>query len=288
MNKIICDQMATLALVTMFNQEDQKVPLKVAKVLPQIASAVDMMVDIFNAGGRVFYLGSGSGGKIGILDASECPPTFGVDDDQFIAILSGGVEAAVGWREDTEDDRELAVSDLTSKNFSRKDILIAVTASGSTPYAIAGINYAKEIGAKAIAICCSSVSVAEAIADLAIVADVGPELLLGSTRLKAGTAQKMILNMLSTCTMIKLGKTYNNMMIGVRPINSKLKKRIVNIIMDITQVNDDQASQALQAADNDAKVAVLMLKFKLSKRMAREMLKSHQGFLRRALEANEE
>lgn len=287
MNKIICDQMPTLDMVAMFNQEDQKVSLQIAKILPQIASAVEMMVDVFNAGGRVFYLGSGSGGKIGVLDASECPPTFGVDDYQFIAVLSGGVEAAVGWREDTEDDQELAVSDLTSKNFSCNDILIAVTASGSTPYAIAGLNYAKQIGAKAIAICCSIASVAEEIADLSIVADVGPELLLGSTRLKAGTAQKMILNMLSTCTMIKIGKTYNNMMIGVRPINSKLQKRIVNIIMDITQVNEDRASHALQAADNDAKVAVLMLKCNLSKAAAQEALKSHQGFLRKALEANE-
>lgn len=283
MGKTTIDQISTLEMVRLFNHEDKKVAYAVEKVLPSVANAVEMIVGQLKDGGRMFYLGSGSGGKIAVLDASECPPTFGVDDEMVTAVLSGGVHAVYSWLEETEDNEELAICDLQAKGFQKNDILVAVTASGTTPYALSGIQYAKKIGAQTIGICCNLKSDLEKLTDLCIMIDVGDEVLLGSTRLKAGTAQKMVLNMLSSCTMIKLGKTYQNFMIEVRPINCKLRKRIVDIIVKVADVEDKVAKQALDNAEGNAKAAILMLKKNLTLTEAKELIAQHQGFLSEAL-----
>lgn len=283
MKNVAFDDASTVELVTMFNHEDQKVAGAVEKVLPAIAQAVDQIVWQLQNGGRMFYIGSGSGGKIAVLDATECPPTFGVNDDMVIAVLSGGSQAAVGWLEDTEDDEQLAVCDLKAKNFRGNDILIAVTASGNTPYALSGLKYAAKVGAPTVGVCCNEKNKLNRLVDLCINVDVGDEILQGSTRLKAGTAQKMVLNMLSSCVMIKLGKTYQNLMIEVRPINVKLQKRIIGIITTVTGASDQIAKLTLEAANGDAKAAVLMLKKEISLEKAQKLLSEYNGFLSKAL-----
>lgn len=283
MGNMNLEQASTLELVKIFNHEDKKVAYAVEKVLPDVANGIEMVVGCLQQGGRMFYIGSGSGGKIAVLDASECPPTFGVDDEMVTAVLSGGIQAACGWLEETEDDEALAACDLRLKGFQKKDILIAVTASGTTPYALAGVRYAKKIGAQTIGLCCNIKSGLEKLTDLCIMIDVGDEVLLGSTRLKAGTAQKMVLNILSSCTMIKLGKTYQNLMIEVRPINCKLRKRLLDIISKAAGVDVQTAERALTEAGGNAKAAVLMLKKNVTLAQAQTLLEQHQGFLIKAL-----
>lgn len=283
MEKTNFDEATTLEMVNMFNREDKKVAVAIEKVLPDIVKAIDFIVDTLKLGGRLFYLGSGSGGKIGILDATECPPTFGIDDNTVIGIISGGTAGAIGWREDTEDDEKLAVKDLKTKEFNNKDILVAITASGNTPYALAGVKYARQLGAKTIGICCNNENKLKCFVDHCIVVDVGVEIIRDSTRLKAGTAQKMILNMLSSCSMIKLGKTYKNLMVDVRPINNKLKKRVIDIICIATGVDAEMAKKTLIAADNNTKIAIIMIKKKVSLRIAQELLIKHEGFLDKVL-----
>lgn len=283
MEKTNFDDATTLEMVNMFNREDKKVAVAIEKVLPDIAKAIDFIVNTLKLGGRLFYLGSGSGGKIGILDATECPPTFGIDDNTVIGIISGGTAGAIGWREDTEDDEKLAVEDLKAKGFSNNDILVAITASGNTPYALAGVKYAGQLGAKTIGICCNNENKLKSFVDHCIVVDVGVEIIRGSTRLKAGTAQKMILNMLSSCSMIKLGKTYKNLMVDVRPINNKLRKRVIDIICIATGVDAQMAKEALIAAENNTKIAIIMLKKKVSLKIAQDLLIKHEGFLDKVL-----
>lgn len=283
MDRVALDQMSAFELVSLFNREDKTVAESVETALPIIAQAVERIVDCLRGGGRMFYIGSGSGGKIGILDASECPPTFGVDDDTVIAILSGGASAAVGWLEETEDNEALAVADLQAKSFCRKDLLVGITASGTTPYTLSGLAYANQLGAFTVGVCNNPRSKMELRVDLCITVPVGDEILRGSTRLKAGTAQKMVLNMLSSCAMMKLGKTYKNFMIGVRPINKKLQKRIIGIIMVVAEVTEDVAQIAFAAADGDAKAAVLMLKKQVSREEAERRLAECEGFLSKAL-----
>ena len=277
------DEVSTIEMVAMFNREDQKVANAVGACSQVIAAAIDVIVESLQNGGRLFYLGSGSGGKMGILDATECPPTFGTDDNTVIGLISGGQEALAGWREDTEDDEDLAVEDLIQRNFGKTDVLVAISASGNTPYVLSAVNYAKGLGSKTIGICCSLSGQLEKLTDLCVVVDVGPEVIMGSTRLKAGTAQKMILNMLSSCSMIKMGKTYNNLMVDVRPINHKLKKRILDIITLATGKSEIIARQALEQAKGDAKIAILMLTLQVNATVARALLKKHNGYLKKAV-----
>lgn len=253
------DKFATIEMVKVFNNEDKKVAETVEGCLESVAAAVDLMVYTLQKGGRVIYLGSGTSGKLAIVDASECPPTFGVDDDMIIGVISGGTEAVVGWKEETEDDSDLAVADLKSRNLCSMDAVIGISASGNTPYVLSGLRYAADIGCKTVGISCSETGMLNRVSDVSIVADVGPEVIEGSTRLKAGTAQKMILNMLSSCTMIKLGKTYGNLMANVRPINLKLKRRAIEIIMYAAGCNEDTASKAFEKAGGNAKAAIIML-----------------------------
>lgn len=253
------DKLSTIEMVRVCNNEDKKVAAAVEGCLEAVAAAVDLMVCTLQEGGRVIYIGSGTSGKVAVADASECPPTFGVDDNMIIGVISGGVEAVVGWKEETEDDLELAVKDLKSRNLSNRDIVVGISASGNTPYVLSGIAYASATGCRTVGISCSNTGKLNSIVDVCIVSDVGPEVIEGSTRLKAGTAQKMILNMLSSCTMIKLGKTYGNLMANVKPINLKLKKRALEIIMYAAGCSEEAALKAFERAEGNAKAAIMML-----------------------------
>jgi len=277
------DEVSTIEMVEMFNREDQKVATAVGKCSQIISAAIEMIVESLKDGGRLFYIGSGSGGKLGVLDATECPPTFGTDDNTVIGLISGGQEALSGWREDTEDDEALAVEDLVGRSFRTNDVLVAISASGNTPYVLSAVNYAKDLGSKTIGICCSLSGKLEKMTDLCVVVDVGPEVIMGSTRLKAGTAQKMVLNMLSSCAMIRMGKTYNNLMVDVRPINRKLKKRVLDIITLATGKSELFARQALDKAKGNAKIAILMLTLNLNATVAYALLKKHNGYLKKAV-----
>lgn len=277
------DEVSTMEMVNMFNREDQKVAAAVGKCSREISAAVEIIVDRMKNGGRLFYIGSGSGGKLGLLDATECPPTFGTDDNTVIGLISGGMEALAGWREDTEDDEELATRDLKAKEFGSGDVLVGLSASGNTPYVLSAVSYAKSLGSKTIGVCCSLSGKLESLAELCIVVDVGPEVIMGSTRLKAGTAQKMILNMLSSCSMIKLGKTYHNLMVDVRPINRKLKQRVLDIITLATGKEERFAQQALKEAKGNAKLAILMLTLHVNATIGSALLKKHNGYLKKAI-----
>lgn len=277
------DELSSLEMVTLFNREDQKVALAVEKCTSDIGVAVEMIIDALKSGGRLFYIGSGTGGKLGVLDATECPPTFGTDDNTVVWVISGGAEAVYGWREDTEDDEELAIEDLKARNFGTNDILVAITASGNTPYVLSATRYAQRIGSKTIGLVCQKNGKIETLADHCIIVDVGQELIKGSTRLKAGTAQKMILNMLSSCSMIKMGKTYNDLMVDVKPINIKLKKRVLDIITIATGKEESVAVQALTKAKDNAKVAILMLKLEIDATAAYNLLEKHGGYLKKAI-----
>lgn len=253
------DKLSALEMVKVFNNEDKKVAEVVEGCLESVAAAVDLMASALHKGGRAFYIGSGTSGKLAVVDASECPPTFGVGDDMIIGVISGGNEAVSGWKEETEDDLELAVRDLKSRSLCTDDVVVGISASGNTPYVLSGVEYASGLGCKTIGISCSSAGKLNRTADISIIADVGPEVIEGSTRLKAGTAQKMILNMLSSCTMVKLGKTYGNLMANVRPINLKLKRRALEIIMYASGCSEEEAMEAFEKAGGSAKAAILML-----------------------------
>jgi len=253
------DKLSALEMVKIFNHEDKKVAEVVEGCLESVAAAVELMSSALQKGGRAFYIGSGTSGKLAVVDASECPPTFGVDEDMIIGVISGGNEAVSGWKEETEDDLELAVRDLKSRSLCSADVVIGISASGNTAYVLSGVEFASGLGCKTIGISCSSAGKLNDATDISIIADVGPEVIEGSTRLKAGTAQKMILNMLSSCTMVKLGKTYGNLMANVRPINLKLKKRALEIIMYAAGCGEEEATNAFEKAGYNAKSAILML-----------------------------
>jgi N-acetylmuramic acid 6-phosphate etherase len=279
------DEGSTLDMVRMFNNEDKKVSLAVERCLDSVAQAIDLLYESVSKGGRIVYIGSGTGGKLGVLDATECPPTFGVEDGVFIGLISGGREALEGWREDTEDDEALAIVDLQNITFSSKDVLVGISASGNTPYVLAALDHAKKIGSKTIAICCSPKGRVASLTDICITLDVGPEAIMGSTRLKGGTAQKLVLNMLSSCTMIKLGKTYYNLMVDVRPINAKLRHRIETMISFVTGKEKHLITQALEACGWHCKTAILMLELDLDADTAQKLLSDHQGYLKQVFQS---
>ncbi len=277
------DEMSTLELVELFNNEDKKVAAAVQADMQSIAQAIDAITEVLAAGGRMIYIGSGTAGKMGVMDASECPPTFGVADDLISGIVSGGTPAVIGWCEDTEDDENLSIQDLLAKKVMARDIVVGVSASGNTPYVLSAMKFARQQGVKTIGVCCSPQGVLTMIADIAITVDVGPEVILGSTRLKAGTAQKMVLNMLSSCAMIKLGKTYGNRMVDVRPINAKLKQRVLDIIQDIAGCDARRAQQALEQTGGNTKAAILMLLTGSDAAGALGLLEKHKGYLKKAI-----
>ncbi|MBQ6975162.1 MAG: N-acetylmuramic acid 6-phosphate etherase, partial [Selenomonadaceae bacterium] len=254
------DKCSTLEMVRLINDEDKKISAAVEKVLPQIANAVDLIANKLSSGGRLIYIGAGTSGRLGVLDASECPPTFGVTPELVQGIIAGGNVALTCAVEGAEDDVTAAIRDLEEKNFSAKDVLAGIAASGRTPYVLGGIDYAKKISASTVGISCVENSALAKIVDIAITPITGAEVITGSTRMKAGTATKMVLNMLTTGAMIRLGKVYGNLMVDVHATNDKLRDRAKRIVMTATNCTEQQALDALEKFNGHAKNAILGIK----------------------------
>lgn len=279
------DKLNTFELLTTINAQDQQVPTAVAHVLPAITQAVDAIVAAFQQGGRLIYMGAGTSGRLGVLDASECPPTFSVPSDMVIGLIAGGPEAMFRAQEGAEDNVELGAEDLRQLVLTRKDVVVGIAASGRTPYVLGGLEYARNIGAITVALACNSGSAIGRLANIAIEPNVGAEVITGSTRLKSGTAQKLVLNMLSTASMIRIGKVYQNLMVDLHASNFKLQARALRIVMQATDATELQAMEALKAADNQVKLAILMLLSGLEKEQAKAKLTQHKGVLNGALSA---
>ncbi|MCR9933252.1 N-acetylmuramic acid 6-phosphate etherase [Vibrio antiquarius] len=277
------DLLPSFDIVQRLNQQDKLVPIAVEKVLPEIAQAVDKITEAFKVGGRLFYIGAGTSGRLGVLDASECPPTFGTVPEMVVGIIAGGKEAMFRAKEGAEDDPALGEQDLKENALTQRDVVVGIAASGRTPYVIGGLEYANELGATTVALSCNPDSPIADIANIAISPVVGPEALTGSTRLKSGTAQKLVLNMLTTASMIRLGKSYQNLMVDVKATNAKLVARAARIVMQATDCTNQEAKTALKETDYDAKLAILMILTGLDKESATEQLKAKQGYLRKVV-----
>ncbi|MEU6392795.1 N-acetylmuramic acid 6-phosphate etherase [Streptomyces sp. NPDC046939] len=280
------DQRSTLEIAEIMNGEDATVPTAVAAQLPQIAAAIDATATRMARGGRLIYAGAGTAGRLGVLDASECPPTFNTDPGEVVGLIAGGPSAMVTAVEGAEDSKELAAQDLTALDLTENDTVVGVSASGRTPYAIGAVEHARtSVGALTIGLSCNADSALAAAADHGIEVVVGPELLTGSTRLKAGTAQKLVLNMLSTITMIRLGKTYGNLMVDVRASNEKLRARSRRIVSLATGADDAVIEAALAATDGEVKNAILVVLGEVDGETAARLLAESDGHLRAALAA---
>ena len=277
------DSCTTLEMVTIMQQEDSKIASAIEKILPEIARAIDATSQRLENGGRLFYLGAGTSGRLGILDASECPPTYGTDPELVQGLIAGGIPAIFRAQEGAEDNPGLAVHDLKEHGFSAKDVLVGIAASGRTPYVIGGLKYARELGALTIALACSEHAEIAALADIALTPVTGPEVVTGSTRMKAGTAQKLVLNMLSTGTMIKLGKVYGNLMVDVKASNKKLEERAIRIVMEGSGCERTEAEKALKGADGHAKLAILMVVADVSASEGKALLERTSGHLTAAI-----
>ncbi|MGP2970599.1 N-acetylmuramic acid 6-phosphate etherase, partial [Serratia marcescens] len=277
------DEMSTLEMVRCFNQEDRKVPEAIEKVLPAIAQAVDLAAAALKAGGRLIYLGAGTSGRLGVLDASECPPTFGVPHGVVVGLIAGGPGALLKAVEGAEDDEALGEADLRALNLTAVDMVVGLAASGRTPYVIGALRYARGLGCPTVAISCNPDSPIAHEAQVAISPVVGPEALTGSTRLKSGTAQKLVLNMLSTGAMVKLGKVYQNLMVDVKATNVKLVDRACRIVVEATGAERAQAEAALAQTGFEVKPAILMILAGVSAEEAQQRLQRHDGYLRAAL-----
>lgn len=277
------DQMSALELVTVMNREDHKVPEAIASALPQIASTVEVVEQAFRKGGRLFYLGAGTSGRLGVLDASECPPTFGVDPGMVVGLIAGGDRALRFPIEGAEDDRSLGKQDLVDHNLVPSDVVIGIAASGRTPYVLGALDYAHSIGCKTAAIACNLHSAIGQAADIAIEVSVGPEVLTGSTRLKAGSAQKMILNMITTGAMVRTGKAYQNLMVDVVQSNEKLRTRAENIVMAATDVSREQARHTIDEANGKVKLAITMILTGKDAASAQALLDQSGGSVHNAL-----
>ncbi len=265
------------------NAEDRLVPEAVGRALPQIATAVSRIATALRGGGRLLYVGAGTSGRLAAVDAAECPPTFGTPPDQVEAVIAGGPLALTRATEGAEDDEEAGAAEMDARNLGSRDVVVGITASGQTPFVLGAVRRARARGAATIALTCVSASPLEAACDLAIVVEVGPEVIAGSTRLKAGTAQKLVLNMLSTLTMVHLGKVYGNLMVDLRTTNAKLRHRAVRIISAIAGLGAAEAAAALDRAGGRAPVAIVMLKRRVSAQEAQDLLASAGGVVRRAL-----
>ena len=277
------DSVSTEDMLRIINEEDHKVADAVGAIIPAIAQAVDTIADKLRRGGRLFYMGSGTSGRLGILDAVECPPTYSTDPERIQGLIAGGYEAIFRAKEGAEDSPELGRQDLIDKNLTADDVVVGLSASGRTPYVIGGLDYARQLGAATIALSCSTGSTIAARADIAITPVTGPEVVTGSTRMKAGTAQKLVLNMLSTGTMIKLGKVYGNLMVDVKPSNLKLEERARHIVMEACGCSREESIHALQAAAGQTKLAILIGLTGCTARTGRQLLEQSDGLLRTAL-----
>ncbi|EGC71623.1 N-acetylmuramic acid 6-phosphate etherase [Haemophilus parainfluenzae ATCC 33392] len=282
-NSMHVDSLSALEIVQLMNKEDKQVPLAIEKCLPQIAQAVECIVAAFQQGGRLVYIGAGTSGRLGVLDASECPPTFGVSPEMVKGIIAGGERALRHPIEGAEDSKTHAVVDLQTIQFSSKDVLVGIAASGRTPYVIGALEYAKSLGSVTVSIASNPNSAMANIVDIAIDTVVGPEVLTGSSRLKSGTAQKLVLNMLTTASMILMGKCYQNLMVDVQASNEKLKARAIRIVMQATDCDKTLAEETLKLADQNAKLAIMMILSGLDRAQAEALLEKHHGKLQLAL-----
>lgn len=278
------DLMSAADIVSLINTEDRLVPDAVGRTLPQVAQAVEAIVDAFRQGGRLIYVGAGTSGRLGVLDASECPPTFGVPPDMVVGLIAGGPAALMRATEGAEDRAANGAGDLRGIDLSERDVVVGIAVSGRTPYVIGALDYARSVGATTVGLTCNPDSAIARMADISIAPVVGSEVLTGSTRLKSGTAQKLVLNMLSTASMIRIGKSYQNLMVDLHASNDKLLARAVRIVMQATECSVTDAQQALERTGNDVKLAILTLLTGQSVEDARTAMRGADGFLRRALE----
>ena len=282
-NTMNIDKVSTEEMVTMINNEDKLVALAVEKEIPAIAKAIDKIAQAIENGGRLIYCGAGTSGRLGILDASECPPTYGVSPELVQGVIAGGMEAIFKAKEGAEDDKDLCVEDLKGINFTSKDVLVGLAASGRTPYVIGGLEYANEIGAVTVAVSCNPDSELAKVANISIAPVVGPEVITGSTRMKSGTAQKLVLNMLSTGAMIKNGKVFGNLMVDVKATNEKLVERAKGIVIQATDVSRDEATKVLEETGFNVKLSILMILAGISKEEGEKRLEETKGHIAKAL-----
>ena len=283
-NTMNLDIMSPLEVVTVMNQEDARVPAAITPALPNIAQCVTWAIESIEAGGRIIYMGAGTSGRLGVLDAVECPPTFGVAPEVVVGLIAGGEKAFVKAVEGAEDSRELGRQDLIDHNLQKRDIVIGIAASGRTPYVLGGLAYAQEIGCHTVGISCNPGSAVGAAAELAIEVVPGPECLTGSTRLKSGTCQKLILNMISTATMVGCGKAYQNLMVDVMQTNEKLVVRAQNIVMEATGCDRETAAEKIAIAGGNAKTAITMILADCGLEEAKERLAKAKGHVREAIQ----
>ena len=282
-NSMQLDSLSAQELVALINREDQQVALAVEKCLPQIASAVEKIVTAFERGGRLVYVGAGTSGRLGVLDASECPPTYGVKPEMVVGLIAGGDHALRHPIEGAEDNVQQGQADLKEIDFSARDVLVGIAASGRTPYVLGALNYAKQLGATTVSIASNPKSKMAEVADIAIETVVGPEVLTGSSRMKSGTAQKLVLNMLTTASMVLIGKCYQNLMVDVQASNEKLKARALKIVMEATECGNEAAANVLAKANGQVKLAILMQLSGLDALEAQSLLDKSNGKLRQAL-----
>ena len=278
------DSKSALEIVTVINNEDKKVPGAVEKILPEIAALVDDIVAAFKKGGRLVYIGAGTSGRLGVLDASECPPTYGVDPGMVQGLIAGGREALTSSIEAAEDRAGEGVKELKALGFSERDVLVGITASGQAPYVLGALDYARGLGAVTAAISCNANSATFAYARHRLYVDVGPEVVTGSTRMKSGTAQKLVLNMLTTAAMIRLGKVYKNLMVDLKPVNHKLILRSIRLIRELTGCSEEEALSALEASARRPKVAIVMVLLGVGVEKAACLLEEENGHISAIME----
>ncbi|MFE2775880.1 N-acetylmuramic acid 6-phosphate etherase [Aerococcus urinaeequi] len=283
-NTMHLDQMSVGQVLELMNKEDQQVPEAIAEALGQIEAAVETIIQSLKAGGRLIYFGAGTSGRLGVLDAAECVPTFGVSPDLVVGLIAGGDKAMVEAVEGAEDSLTLAEEDFKKLKLNANDTVVGVAASGRTPYVIGGLQYAQSIGAKTVSIACNQQAKISRFAQIPIEVDCGPEVLTGSTRLKAGTAQKLILNMLSTVSMIGIGKVYQNLMVDVQATNEKLEERSKRIIMAATECTYEDAASYFEAANQNVKVAIVMILTNLDATEASQKINAANGFVNQVLQ----
>ena len=282
-NTLDIDKVSTIEMLTKINEEEKKVAIAVEKEIPQIANAIDKTVERMQSGGRLIYIGAGTSGRLGILDASECPPTYGVSEELVQGVIAGGHKAIFRAQEGAEDSKELAVKDLKERNLNENDVVVGIAASGRTPYVIGALEYANEIGALTVSVTCNADSEVSKCAKISIAPVVGPEVVTGSTRLKSGTAQKLVLNMLSTGSMIKLGKVYGNLMVDVQTTNEKLVERAKKIVSEATGLSIEESTKVLNETNFDVKLAIFMVLSNLDKNEAKAKLDEAKGYIAKAL-----
>ena len=278
------DTLPTLEMITLINEEDHKCAEAVREVLPQIAQSIDTIYEKIRNGGRLFYCGAGTSGRLGVLDAAECPPTYGVDPGLVVGLIAGGAPAFLKAVEGAEDSRELGRKDLEDNQFSESDALVGIAASGRTPYVIGAMDYARSVGAPVMALVCCHNSEMSRHADITMAPVPGPEVVTGSSRMKSGTCQKLVLNLLSTCVMIKLGKVYGNLMVDVKASNEKLVHRAISIVCTVTGETEETARKALEKCGFSCKTAIVMLLLGLDAGQAQKALDAADGRIALAIQ----